>query len=152
MRTTVGKTGGYELDDDPARIDRDVVWTYLSTDAYWGKWRERRHLDRQLDTSWRVVGVYRTVDGIQVGFARAVSDGLSFAYLADVFVLPEARGNGLGEALVQAMVEEGDGRKLRWMLHTNDAHGLYAKYGFRAPDATYMERPRLAPMADQAQS
>lgn len=145
MRITVGKDGAFEVDDDPARIDRDAVWAFLSTDAYWGTWRERAHLERQLNASWRVVGAYRTTDGALVGFARAVSDGVSFAYLADVFVLPETRGHGLGQALVQAMVEDGDGRAFRWMLHTADAHGLYAKYGFAAPDPMYMERPGHTP-------
>ncbi|WP_436771889.1 GNAT family N-acetyltransferase [Yinghuangia sp. YIM S09857] len=133
--------GEYEVDDTPARIDRDAVWAFLSTGAYWGKWRERPHLDKQLDASWRVVGAYRTADRAMVGFARAVSDGVSFAYLADVYVLPEARGHGLGQELVRVMVEEGDGRDFRWMLHTDDAHGLYARFGFAAPDSTYLERP-----------
>lgn len=145
MRITVGKDGAFEVDDDPARIDRDAVWAFLSTDAYWGTWRERAHLESQLNASWRVVGAYRTTDGALVGFARAVSDGVSFAYLADVFVLPETRGHGLGQALVQAMVEDGEGRAFRWMLHTADAHGLYAKYGFAAPDPMYMERPGHTP-------
>jgi GNAT superfamily N-acetyltransferase len=131
----------YELDDDPVRVDRDAVWAFLSTEAYWGRWRERGHLERQLDTSWRVVGVYRRADGGIVGFCRAVSDGLALAYLADVYVLPEERGRGLGQNLVRAMVEEGEGRDFRWMLHTSDAHGLYARYGFAPPDPTYLERP-----------
>ena len=133
--------GDHEFDDNPARIDRDAVWAFLSTGAYWSKWRERRHLETQLDVSWRVVGVYRTSDGVMVGFARAISDGVSFAYLADVYVLPEARGHGLGQELVRVMVEEGEGRYFRWMLHTDDAHGLYARFGFAKPDHMYMERP-----------
>jgi GNAT superfamily N-acetyltransferase len=75
------------------------------------------------------------------GFARAVSDGVSIAYLADVFVLPEARGQGLGTALVTAMIEGGPGSGMRWMLHTLDAHGLYARFGFAAPGDRYLERP-----------
>jgi GNAT superfamily N-acetyltransferase len=141
MRITRGEQGAYEIDDDPARVDRDAVWEFLSQDAYWGKWRERPHFERQLDTSWRVVGVYRVADGALVGFARAVSDGVSLAYLADVYVLPSERGHGLGKELVRMMVEEGDGRQFRWMLHTDDAHGLYAQFGFRAPDHTFLERP-----------
>ncbi|MDI2130847.1 GNAT family N-acetyltransferase [Yinghuangia seranimata] len=132
---------GYEVDDDPARVDRDAVWAFLSSDAYWGRWRERTDLEHQLDASWRVVGAYRRADGAMVGFARAVSDGRSFAYLADVYVLPETRGSGLGKELVRVIVEEGPGRDFRWMLHTSDAHGLYAKFGFAAPDTSYMERP-----------
>jgi GNAT superfamily N-acetyltransferase len=75
-----------------------------------------------------------------VGFARAISDGVAVAYLADVFVLPDHRGRGLGQALIHAMIDDGPGRDLRWMLHTEDAHSLYGKFGFGAPDTTFMER------------
>jgi len=134
----------YEFDADPSRIDREVVWRFMSEQAYWGKWRDRDVLDRQIDASWRTVGCYDRA-GSMVGFARAISDGISLAYLADVFVLPEHRGRGLGVALVKAMIDDGPGAHFRWMLHTGDAHGVYAKAGFRAPDATYLERPGRAP-------
>lgn len=130
---------GYQLDDDPARIDREVAWRFLSTDAYWGRYRGRDDVERQLDGAWRVVGCYAAT-GAMVGFARAVSDGVALAYLADVFVLPEHRRHGLGTALVAAMIEDGPGADFRWMLHTNDAHGLYAEFGFAAPDYTCLER------------
>ena len=130
---------GYELDDDRARVDRDAVWRYLSTDAYWGRWRAREDVEKQIGGAWRVVGVYDR-DGATVGFARAVSDGVAFAYLADVFVHPSARGHGLGVALVKRMIDDGPGRDFRWTLHTADAHGLYERYGFAPADATYLER------------
>ncbi|MDA3646141.1 GNAT family N-acetyltransferase [Saccharopolyspora indica] len=132
----------FEVDDSRDRVDRDAVWDFLTTQAYWGKWRTREQFERQIDQAWRVVGAYRKSDGGQLGFARAFSDGVGSAYLADVFVLPEGRGHGVGKALVRVMVEEGPGRDFRWMLHTNDAHGLYRSFGFAEPDATYMERPR----------
>ncbi|MEV5537347.1 GNAT family N-acetyltransferase [Saccharopolyspora shandongensis] len=132
----------FEVDDSRARVDRDAVWEFLSTQAYWGQWRKREDLDKQIDLAWRVVGAYRKPDGGLLGFARAFSDGVGSAYLADVFVLPEARGHGVGKALVQGMIEDGPGRDYRWMLHTNDAHGLYHAYGFTEPDSTYMERSR----------
>jgi GNAT superfamily N-acetyltransferase len=134
----------YHFDDSPSRIDRDLVWRFMTEQAYWGKWRDRDVLDRQIDASWRTVGCYDDT-GAMVGFARAISDGVSLAYLADVFVLPEHRGRGLGVALVKAMIDDGPGAHFRWMLHTGDAHGVYAKAGFRAPDATMMERPGRAP-------
>ena len=130
---------GYELDDDPARVDLDVVWGFLSTEAYWGRWRSREDVVRQVTGAWRVVGAYD--GGTMVGFARAVSDGVAFAYLADVFVLDEHRGRGLGRRLVDAMIEGGPGADYRWHLHTADAHGLYGRFGFVAPDATLLERP-----------
>jgi GNAT superfamily N-acetyltransferase len=132
--------GGFELDDDPARVDRDAVWRFLSTEAYWGRERRRADVEAQINTAWRIVAAYDG-GGATVGFARAVSDGVAFAYLADVYVDARARGTGLGTALVRTMVEDGPGRGFRWVLFTQDAHGLYTRFGFAAPDATAMVRP-----------
>jgi GNAT superfamily N-acetyltransferase len=132
----------YVLSDDPSRLDRDVIWGFLSTDAYWARWRSREVVERQLDRAWRVVGAYQLPGGAMVGFARAFSDGAALAYLADVFVLPGHRRRGLGHRLVRAMIDDGPGAGFRWMLHTEDAHGVYRSFGFGPPDATYMERPR----------
>jgi GNAT superfamily N-acetyltransferase len=133
---------GYELDDDASRVDRDAVWDFLSTQAYWGRSRTREDFEAQFEASWRVVGAYELSTKRLVGFARAVSDGVALAYLADVFVLQDARGNELGKELVRTMIERGPGADFRWMLHTADAHGLYRQFGFAAPDGKYMERPR----------
>ena len=130
--------GGYELDDDPARVDVDSVWAFLSTEAYWGRERTREVLERQIVDAARVVGLY--LGDRQVGFARIWSDGQK-AYLADVYVLREHRGRGLGVELVRAAVDEGPHRDLRWMLHTMDAHGLYEKFGFGPPSDRLLERP-----------
>jgi GNAT superfamily N-acetyltransferase len=129
----------YKISDDPDRIDRDAVWAFLSTEVYWGRWRSRADFDRQVSGAWRVVGVY--ADGVQVGFARAVSDAVAVAYLADVYVLPEHRGRGLGKALLTAMIDDGPGRDFRWLLHTADAHDLYRPFGFGEPDEKCLERP-----------
>ena len=129
------------LDDDPVRVDMEVVWGFLSQEAYWARWRTRADVEAQVRASWRVVGVYKRVDGAMVGFARATSDGVALAYLADVFILPEHRGQGLGRALVAAMIDGGPGAHFRWLLHTVDAHDLYAAFGFVSPDATLLERP-----------
>lgn len=134
----------YEIDDSPARIQRDVVWEWLSSEAYWGRWRERAVLDGQLDTAWRVVGAYRADTGEQVGFARAVSDGASFAYLADVFVSAEHQGAGVAHRILTRMIDEGPGSDFRWTLFTRDAHTLYEDFGFTTPDETAMVR-RAAP-------
>jgi GNAT superfamily N-acetyltransferase len=129
---------GFELDDDRDRIDVDAVHSFLSEHAYWalGRPRERQH--RLVRESARVLGLYR--EGEQVGFARAVSDANSIAYLADVYVLPEHRGRGLGLELVREMVERGPLAHVRWILHTKDGHGLYAKLGFGPPGPKVMER------------
>jgi GNAT superfamily N-acetyltransferase len=131
----------FEFSDDPRRIDVDTVWSFLSTQAYWGRWRSRTDVERQLSSAWRVVGVFHRSSGRMVGFARALSDGVSQAYLADLFILDEARGEGLGKALVHEMIDNGPGARFRWMLHTADAHTLYERFGFGKPDHTYLERP-----------
>jgi GNAT superfamily N-acetyltransferase len=133
--------GTYELDDDAGRVDVGAVWAFLSTDAYWGKSRTRADFEAQLATAWRVVGVYEADSGRLVGFARAISDGVAYAYLSDVFVTSQARGKGLGKELVATIVDRGPGAGFRWSLHTSDAHGLYRQYGFAEPDERYLERP-----------
>ena len=132
---------GYVLDDDPARVDVDAAWAFLSTEAYWGRWRTRDVLAAQIASAWRVVGSYTEERGDMVGFGRAFSDGAATAYLADVYVLADHRGRGLATALLKLMIEDGPGVDFRWMLHTSDAHGLYAKAGFGPPNASYLERP-----------
>ena len=127
-----------ELDDDPGRIDVAAVHDYLANHSYWAQGRSRETVERLVREATRVVGVY--VDGRQVGFARAFSDGVALAYLADVYVLPEYRGRGLGIELVREMVENGPYAHLRWILHTKDAHGLYRRFGFAEPSARVMER------------
>lgn len=139
--TVVRRVAGYVLDDDCERVDRDVVWAFLSAHAYWGQWRDRDTVDGQVAGAWRVVGAYVESTGTMVGFARAVSDGFALGYLADLFVEPRHRGHGLGTALVAAVIEDGPGADFRWMLHTADAHDLYAHFGFERPDQTYLERP-----------
>ncbi|RSM45549.1 N-acetyltransferase [Amycolatopsis balhimycina DSM 5908] len=136
--------GDYELDDDRTRLDLDVVWKFLSTEAYWGRWRTREQVEAAIDGSWRVVGAYRGDE--QAGFARAFSDGVSSAYLADVFVVGSARGSGLGKELVREMVDNGPGAGFRWMLHTADAHGLYRQFGFgEHTQGRYLEREGTFP-------
>jgi GNAT superfamily N-acetyltransferase len=135
----------YEFDDDPDRVDVDVVWSFMSTQAYWGRWRTRADLESQLSASWRIVGAYDRDTGRMVGFARAVSDGVALAYLADLFVVDDMRGKGLGKGLVAAIIDDGPGAGFRWMLHTSDAHGLYEQFGFGKPDSTYLERPGAMP-------
>jgi GNAT superfamily N-acetyltransferase len=129
---------GIELDDDPKRIDVDAVHDYLANDSYWAEGRPRETVARLINDAARVVGVY---DGDrQVGFARAFSDGVSLVYLADVYVLPDYRGRGLGVELVREMVERGPLANVRWILHTRDAHALYRKVGFTEPTERVMER------------
>lgn len=132
---------GFELDDDPQRIDLDAVHAFISEESYWGKGRSREFVERALAGSFRVLGLYR---GEQlVGFGRSVSDGVVIAYLADVFVLEPYRGRGLGLELARELVEGSPARNARWLLHTADAASLYRKLGFGPDEARHplMERP-----------
>jgi len=129
---------GLVLDDDAARVDVDAVHDFLANESYWAKGRPRELVDRLVHEADRVVGLYD--DDRQVGFARAFTDGASLAYLADVYVLPEYRGRGLGVELVREMVENGPYASLRWALHTRDAHDLYRRFSFTEPSERVMER------------
>lgn len=135
--------GRYEIDDNPARIDQAAAWRFLSSEAYWNRWRSESEVQAQIDGAWRVVGAYDQ-RGEMVGFARAIADGVAIAYLANVYVLTEHRRRGLGVALVRAMIEHGSGASFRWMLHTADAHDLYRRFGFAEAIPTYMERHSAA--------
>ncbi|RIQ34838.1 N-acetyltransferase [Jiangella rhizosphaerae] len=119
---------GYEVDDDQERLDLDVITSFLLT-TYWSKHRSRETVERAIRRSFGV-GLYAPRGG-QAGFARVVGDGTTFAWLADVFVLPEHRGQGLARVLVTAVLEHPDHAGVeRWMLATLDAHGVYAPLGF----------------------
>ena len=129
---------GLELDDDRDRIDVKAVHDYLSHHSYWARGRSRTDVERAIDSAARVVGCYDGAD--QVGFARVVSDGVAVAFLFDVYLLDAYRGAGVGVELVREAVELGPHRDLRWCLMTRDAHGLYERFGFGAPDQRFMVR------------
>jgi GNAT superfamily N-acetyltransferase len=121
-----------EISTDRSRIDRDLVHAFLSEHSYWARSRTREDNDRIIDHSL-VFGVYE--DGRQIAHARVVTDTVVFGYLGDVFVVHEARGRGVGKLLMQAVLEHPDVRGLsRFALVTDDAHGLYAQYGFEPLD------------------
>jgi len=144
VRREVGD--GLELDDDEGRIDRAEVHRWLSEVSYWAAGRPRGTQDRLIDDAQRVVGLYD--GGRQIGFCRAASDGVSFVYLADVYVLEEYRGRGLGEALVRFMIDESPYADVRWLLHTTNMHPLYRKLGFAEPDYKVMERRSTSQASD----
>ncbi len=135
---------GFELDDDPGRIDAEVVCRFLAEDSYWAQGRERELILRTIREATRAVGVYSPA-GEMAGYARVVSDGVVFAYLADVFVLEAFRGAGLGVEIVREAVENGPHAELRWILGTADAQGLYERFGFGEPSQLLMERPSSNP-------
>lgn len=117
-----------EISTDPERLDLNVIHGFLET-SYWAKGRRRSVVERAIKNSL-CFGVYE--NGRQIAFARVVSDRAVFAYLMDVFVLPECRGRGISKALMRTIVEHPDLQNLRvFLLATSDAQGLYSQFGFR---------------------
>jgi len=114
---------------DPARLDLGAIHHWLSIASYWAEGVPLDVVERSFRHSC-AFGVYAEDDSL-AGFARVVTDYASFGYVADVFILPEQRGHGLGKLLVEAMLAHPDLQGLRrWLLMTRDAQGLYGQYGF----------------------
>jgi len=113
-----------------ADVDLDVVHAFLSQEAYWSKNIPRAIVQKAIENSYCFSAF---IDNKQIGFARVVTDAATFAYLADVFVLPEFRGHDISKKLIQSVQSHPDLQGLRrWMLMTADAHTLYESYGFSA--------------------
>ena len=130
--------GGFELDDDPGRVDVAAVHRYLAEESYWAKGRPFADVEQLVREAARVVGLYH--DGRQIGFCRAARCAPGLFYLADVYVLEEYRGRGLGGELVREILDNGPLAGKRWLLHTEDAHELYRRFGFDEPGPKLMER------------
>lgn len=143
---------GYVVSDDAARLDREAVYAFLR-ESYWARGLVREVFERSLDNSL-CFGLFQTgpgqmpgqmpakMFGAQAGFCRVVTDSATFAYLADVFVLPPHRGRGLGKWMIGCVREHPRLQGLRrWLLATADAHGLYSRHGFAplAQPAAFME-------------
>lgn len=121
---------GYLLSDDPARLDADAIHAYLTT-SYWAAGISRETVARALANSL-CLGLYAP-DGSQVGLVRVITDSTTFAYLCDVYVLEPHRGRGLAKAALQLLATHPRLQNLRRQhLVTQDAHGLYAQFGFTA--------------------
>ncbi|MFB7875565.1 GNAT family N-acetyltransferase [Nocardia sp. NPDC056064] len=130
MTAAPGFPDGYEVSTDPARLDPARVHRWLSTDSYWAEGRPRDRQDRAIAASLNF-GVYDSVSGTQVAYARVVTDQATFAWLCDVYVDRSVRGKGVGTAMVAAVREHLEPYGLtRVALATNDAHGVYEKIGF----------------------
>ena len=121
---------GYEISTDPSRLNAELIHQWMSQDAYWALGRSRETQDRAIASSLNF-GLYNSISGAQVGYARAVTDYATFAWLCDVYVARADRGKGLGVALAAAVRDHLAPYGLRRiLLATSDAHGIYAKVGF----------------------
>ncbi|WP_026552473.1 GNAT family N-acetyltransferase [Arthrobacter sp. H20] len=133
----------YTFSTSTHRIDRDRVHRWLSEQSYWALGRTRRAQDAAIDAS-RNYGVYDE-SGEQMAYGRVVTDGVTFAWLCDVFVATEMRGFGIGKMLAAGIVTDLESFELkRILLSTGDAHGLYSQYGFAqlSEPSTMMARVR----------
>jgi GNAT superfamily N-acetyltransferase len=130
---------GFVVTTAQARLDFEVIFHAIA-ESYWARGISRTRLKKAIEHSL-AFGAYE--DDKFVGFARIITDHATYAYLCDVFVVPEARGRGISKALMAAIVAHPDLQELRrWSLATRDAHGLYSRFGFKplsAPEL-YMER------------
>ena len=131
----------YSISTDRARLNLDLIHQYLCNETYWASGRSREVVERSIQNSLPF-GIYREDE--QVGFGRVVTDYATFAWIADVFVLPEHRGRGLSKWMMEIMLAHPDLQGFRrWVLSTKDAHGVYEKFGFiklHRPER-WMERP-----------
>jgi len=130
--------GDFFISTDKSRLQVEVIHNFLKKESYWAKNISLKIVERSLENSL-TFGVFDKI-GIQVGFARVVTDFAVFATLGDVFIVRESRGLGLSKWLIQTIVSLPELNSIRrWTLYTNDAHKLYEKFGFRL-----LERPDLA--------
>jgi GNAT superfamily N-acetyltransferase len=136
------RRGPFLVSTEPGRLDRALVHRFL-TASYWAKGIPPAVVDRSIEGSIPF-GLYHWDE--QIGFARVVTDRATFAYLADVFVLPERRGAGLGRWLVECVMAHPDLQGLRrFLLATRDAHALYERFGFAPPLRPHSLMERFLP-------
>ncbi|MBS2097608.1 GNAT family N-acetyltransferase [Carboxylicivirga linearis] len=120
----------YTISKDKGLLDLDVICKYLSKESYWAQGRTREVIEKSIQNSI-CYGIYSNDQ--QIGFARVITDYAVFAWLLDVFVLPDYQGKGAGKKLMTSIMEDVDLAIIkRWRLSTADAHGLYKQYGFTA--------------------
>jgi GNAT superfamily N-acetyltransferase len=117
------------ISTDKAKLDIHAIHNYLSNESYWAKGRTIETVTKSIENSL-CFGVY--VDEKQIGFARVVTDYAVFAWIMDVFILKDYRGNGYGKMLMNSIMNHEKLQNLqRWGLGTDDAHGLYEQFGFK---------------------
>jgi GNAT superfamily N-acetyltransferase len=118
----------YEISDDLSRLNVSFIHNYLANESYWAKNIPHQIVEKSIKNSLSF-GLYCNKE--QIGFARLVTDKATFAYLADVFIIPAFRGKGLSKWLMQTIHNHPELQSLRrWMLGTRDAHDLYKKFGW----------------------
>ena len=139
--TSEWRRGEYLISTDQARLNIGLIHDYLANTSYWAVGRPLETVRRSIEHSL-AFGLYKGEQ--QVGFARVITDYATFAWLADVFVLDQFRGQGLGKWLVDVIISHPELQGFRrWVLATRDAHELYRPFGFNELNRPerWMERP-----------
>ena len=150
------RRGEYLISTDQERLDVGVIHDYLANTSYWATGRSIETVRRSIENSL-AFGLYKGER--QVGFARVITDYATFAWLADVFVLEQFRGQGLGKWLIEVIIKHPELQGFRrWVLATKDAHELYRPFGFaelsrperwmERPDPSMQERPDYWAVSD----
>jgi GNAT superfamily N-acetyltransferase len=135
----------FVISTDKGRLDAEAIQKFLSEESYWASSRTYEQTLRAIENSI-CFGLY--LDDRQIGFARVVSDQATFAYIGDVYILDEFRGQGLSKWLMEIILFHPDLQGLRrWLLATRDAHGLYAQYDFTPLKVPERWMERTAPNA-----
>ena len=123
--------GDYLFSTDKTKLQLTVIYNYLSKESYWAQNMPLALIEKSIVGS-TCFGIYFKQN--QIGYARVISDCATFAYLADVFILKEHRGKGLSKQLMAFILNYPDFKPIRrFMLATQDAHGLYKQFGFNTP-------------------
>ncbi|CAN5584476.1 GNAT family N-acetyltransferase [soil metagenome] len=122
------KRSEFTISTDRERLQLDAIYKFLTEESYWAKTRTREQTETAVKNSLPF-GVYKGEN--QIGFARVVTDYATFAYLGDVYILQEFRGQGLSKWLMEVLINHPELQGFRrWVLATRDAHTLYEKFGF----------------------
>jgi GNAT superfamily N-acetyltransferase len=130
----------FQVSTDRTQLDVPMIYRYLSENSTWAVGISRPVVERAIENSLCFGGY---IDGRQIAFARVITDYATTAHLADVFVIPEYRGHGYAKQLIRVIMDHPSLQKLRrFTLNTTDAHSLYTRFGFTAPQRpeTLMER------------
>ncbi|WP_416150851.1 GNAT family N-acetyltransferase [Salipaludibacillus sp. HK11] len=142
MTNKVWKHKEYVITLDKKDLDLDIIYNFLSKESYWSKELSKEEVAKSIKNSALCFGLYynnpNTKKQEQIGFARVISDLVTFAYLSDVFILQKFRQQGLGQWLIQTIINYDELKIRRIMLCTEDGHSLYGKFGFEALDKPNM--------------
>ena len=138
MKVYEVSNGLYKITTDNSKLDVNLIHQFLCEESYWAKGIPKNIVEKSIANSLCFGLFYQNN---QVGFARLITDKATFAYVADVFVLPEHRGKGLCKWLMQTMQLHPELQNLRrWLLTTKDAHTLYEQLGWQKPSPDYSHR------------